>query len=93
MSDDDSSDKLSTTLRKQLKYGPEWESDSDSNNCRLCEKPFTLFKRRHHCRKCGKLVCADCSPFKNRIEYIGENGVLKTGTKRVCKDCDDGYHD
>ena len=23
---------------------------------------FSLFNRRHHCRKCARCVCADCSP-------------------------------
>jgi len=39
-----------------------WEPDSAANHCRRCHKIWGLiFTRRHHCRCCGELVCADCS--------------------------------
>jgi hypothetical protein len=42
----------------------EWEPDKEASACRLCLRPFSLLRRRHHCRKCGKLVCISCSSFK-----------------------------
>lgn len=56
--------------------------DDESNACLACERPFhTVFRWRHHCRRCGILVCSDCSP--NRLPVKG----LKPGNHRVCGDC------
>jgi hypothetical protein len=30
--------------------------------CTLCNAKFSLILRRHHCRRCGKVVCANCGP-------------------------------
>jgi hypothetical protein len=29
---------------------PVWQSDHATTNCQCCNKGFTLFNRRHHCR-------------------------------------------
>ncbi|KAI9908499.1 hypothetical protein PsorP6_004616 [Peronosclerospora sorghi] len=29
----------------------------DGPNCYLCVKAFTVFRRKHHCRVCGEIVC------------------------------------
>ncbi|CAM9842929.1 unnamed protein product, partial [Choristocarpus tenellus] len=34
-------------------------------NCSVCRSEFSMVKRRHHCRFCGRVVCDDCS--NNRI--------------------------
>lgn len=39
-----------------------WRPDCSSDTCFSCRKPFTLFRRRHHCRKCGLLYCGTCCP-------------------------------
>jgi FYVE/RhoGEF/PH domain-containing protein 5/6 len=57
---------------------PVWASDKSSNQCTICLSDFSLLNRRHHCRKCGILVCGDCS--KGRIK-IGPDQV------RVCDRC------
>lgn len=38
------------------KQPPFWIPDSDAPSCMLCDTKFTVLKRRHHCRACGK-VC------------------------------------
>jgi len=38
-----------------------WTPDTASDHCLLCGIEFTLFRRRHHCRLCGALVCGSCS--------------------------------
>lgn len=41
---------------------PSWQPDSDVQACPLCDLPFNfLFRRRHHCRKCGRVICGSCS--------------------------------
>jgi len=39
-----------------------WIPDDLAKLCMLCEKThFSVVQRRHHCRNCGKVVCANCS--------------------------------
>ncbi|CAG8567763.1 11687_t:CDS:2, partial [Dentiscutata heterogama] len=47
------------TLTSHNKF--KWENDEDVSECRLCDKKFRLWARRHHCRRCGKVVCDQCS--------------------------------
>jgi len=65
---------------------PVWYADRESGDCMRCGKAFgsvvSLTNRRHHCRKCGYLVCAKCSAQKAVIPSLG------TPTpKRVCLPC------
>jgi len=50
---DNSLIECNTILGKQP---PFWVPDSDAPSCMLCDVKFTVLKRRHHCRACGK-VC------------------------------------
>ena len=47
-------------------HAPVWASDATSNECSLCRAEFTWLRRRHHCRRCGLLVCDDCSKVCGR---------------------------
>lgn len=38
-----------------------WMADTASQHCLQCLRDFTLTRRRHHCRRCGRLVCGSCS--------------------------------
>jgi hypothetical protein len=51
-----------------------WHRDDDYKNCEICKKEFGMFTRKHHCRRCGRVVCNDCSPYN------------KDGHK-VCNEC------
>jgi FYVE zinc finger len=46
---------------------PPWQPDSEVSNCPICRKQFTWIFRRHHCRKCGRVVCDNCSPHRITI--------------------------
>ncbi|KAI8869289.1 hypothetical protein GQ42DRAFT_123974, partial [Ramicandelaber brevisporus] len=39
----------------------EWEPDENASHCRGCGTRFTLFYRRHHCRRCGQVRCDNCT--------------------------------
>ncbi|XP_008482447.1 uncharacterized serine-rich protein C215.13, partial [Diaphorina citri] len=38
-----------------------WIPDHAVNRCMMCDSQFWLGRRKHHCRSCGKIFCADCS--------------------------------
>ena len=39
-------------------YAPKWVPDQDAKGCMNCALRFTIVKRRHHCRACGKVLIA-----------------------------------
>ncbi|XP_039767458.1 RUN and FYVE domain-containing protein 2 isoform X2 [Ornithorhynchus anatinus] len=41
--------------------GQVWLKDEEATHCKLCEKEFSLSKRKHHCRNCGEIFCNACS--------------------------------
>ncbi|KAF2265516.1 FYVE-domain-containing protein [Lojkania enalia] len=46
---------------------PPWQPDSEVSHCPVCGSQFTFFYRKHHCRKCGRVVCSACSPHRITI--------------------------
>ncbi|XP_075712689.1 lateral signaling target protein 2 homolog isoform X2 [Rhinoderma darwinii] len=63
---------------------PQWVPDSASTQCMSCCAPFTLLRRRHHCRSCGKIFCSRCSGYTASLPH-----VHNTQPVRVCSHC---YH-
>jgi hypothetical protein len=63
---------------------PEWAPDSAAICCTRCSVTFSLYTRRHHCRLCGKIFCADCSSGCQKIEGLGRWPV------RTCRICATG---
>ena len=43
---------------------PRWQPDTEVSECPICGRAFGFLFRRHHCRKCGRVVCNDCSPHR-----------------------------
>jgi zinc finger FYVE domain-containing protein 26 len=57
----------------------EWIKDDDVNECMVCTlSKFTLLNRRHHCRRCGRVVCSSCSQKLTQIDNT---------PRRTCDDC------
>ncbi|XP_062375383.1 RUN and FYVE domain-containing protein 2 isoform X4 [Sardina pilchardus] len=46
---------------KALQGGQVWLKDKDATHCKLCEKDFSISRRKHHCRNCGEIFCNACS--------------------------------
>jgi len=59
-----------------------WIPDQQISSCMTCNREFTVIKRKHHCRRCGGIVCGDCS--KNKAIVLG---VDKDKHVRVCDPC------
>jgi GTPase SAR1 family protein len=58
-----------------------WKKDEAVHACERCSRPFTFYRRRHHCRRCGGIYCADCANEKQ----AGISGW--SSAERVCKIC------
>ncbi|KAI9743124.1 MAG: hypothetical protein M1818_003419 [Claussenomyces sp. TS43310] len=48
---------------------PRWQPDAEVTYCPICNTQFSFFVRKHHCRKCGRVVCNACSPHRITIPY------------------------
>ncbi|BFU18531.1 Rho guanine nucleotide exchange factor, putative [Entamoeba histolytica HM-1:IMSS-B] len=60
---------------------PTWIPDDNVLDCMNCHSKFTLLNRRHHCRKCGRVLCAECTKRRVVIPHISSKPV------RVCENC------
>ncbi|GLE02871.1 hypothetical protein PINS_up011735 [Pythium insidiosum] len=71
--------RLSASL---LSHQPLWVRDRDRALCRACDAKFGLSRRRHHCRLCGEVCCAECCPKMDvALPDVGPTSV------RVCVRC------
>ncbi|KAL1789538.1 zinc finger protein FYVE domain-containing protein 26 isoform X1 [Sigmodon hispidus] len=65
----------------------QWVPDETESICMVCcREHFSMFNRRHHCRRCGRLVCGSCSTKKMAVEGCRENPA------RVCDQCYSYYN-
>jgi hypothetical protein len=62
--------------------GVRWVPDSDCDQCTACGSPFTMVRRRHHCRNCGRIFCGKCSTNQLSIPELGYDKKV-----RVCNLC------
>lgn len=78
---------------------PSWQDSDNVKCCSFCSAIFTMMFRKHHCRRCGLVVCGHCStsraplPAHSRVQpevrgvkepRRGEEGVAVV---RVCDSC------
>ena len=61
-----------------------WMPDKLCKVCYGCEDPFTMYRRRHHCRMCGQIFCNVCSSY-----YIDGALINLQGLVRCCRLCSD----
>ena len=67
---------------KQHEEPPPWIDDSECNCCARCSACFSFFKRRHHCRLCGKIFCSTCA---SNFVPLPRYGLVSP--VRVCTAC------
>ena len=86
---------LASALLRSIRKPPHWVRDRLIGACQLCKAPFApsvgtggglLLQRKHHCRHCGRCVCASCSPRKMAVAKFGAGGAGQA--ERVCVECE-----
>ncbi|XP_011877931.1 PREDICTED: lateral signaling target protein 2 homolog [Vollenhovia emeryi] len=65
-----------------VERAPTWVPDNDAPRCMACQAGFTVVRRRHHCRNCGKVFCGRCSSNNVPLPHFGH-----TKPVRVCNRC------
>ncbi|KAL2720586.1 hypothetical protein V1478_010162 [Vespula squamosa] len=61
----------------------EWIPNDKARECSCCKTViFSMFNRRHHCRRCGRVVCAVCSQGRMQVP-----GYPSSVPVRVCENC------
>ncbi|UIZ23116.1 hypothetical protein KXD40_003875 [Peronospora effusa] len=65
-----------------LKWGliKPWAEDHEALECGCCHHAFTFYRRKHHCRECGVIICNDCSMSRAVVEGT-------EGRARLCDKC------
>lgn len=58
-------------------------SKAETEQCKICQRPFGFLTRRNHCRNCGACVCDSCSREKVRLPHLGDDRALL----KVCSTC------
>ncbi|XP_012720024.2 lateral signaling target protein 2 homolog isoform X1 [Fundulus heteroclitus] len=78
-----SSSELAAKAREgQFEDPPDWVPDDACNSCITCKAPFTVIRRKHHCRSCGKIFCSRCSSHSAPLPRYGQVKPV-----RVCTHC------
>lgn len=76
------SEDAESTVQPQAK---DWQPDSETEACMRCRAKFSWpLKKKHHCRKCGLVVCSGCSPARQLVPDFHPTELV-----RVCKVCED----
>ncbi|XP_035900346.1 protein RUFY3 isoform X2 [Anopheles stephensi] len=68
--------------------GGGWTPDKVVSKCTGCEKEFSMTRRKHHCRNCGKIFCSSCSEHVATLSATDQQQTAN-GSKpvRVCDHC------
>jgi hypothetical protein len=77
-------EKFEEKLKKiRIRMSVSWEEDEKVNLCNKCGQEFGFFKRKHHCRACGKIFCQN---HCKRWIMLPQMYYFKD-PERTCDDC------
>lgn len=63
----------------------QWVKNEDRASCVICWKSFNaIFRRRHHCRLCGDVICSACCSLRRTSATLPQKEFQKV---RVCHLC------
>ncbi|XP_026071125.1 pleckstrin homology domain-containing family F member 2-like [Carassius auratus] len=68
-------------------FAAAWIPDMASAICMRCSQRFNVANRRHHCRRCGYIVCRACSKSRALLPNISSRPV------RICRACVSSVHE
>jgi FYVE zinc finger len=77
-------------LQVRVHGAPPWIDNSARTKCALCNKTFGTFTLKHHCRRCGEIICDACSSHRKAVAHPAVNPKAEkpeTGQLRVCDRC------
>ncbi|TPX41184.1 hypothetical protein SeMB42_g05686 [Synchytrium endobioticum] len=63
-----------------------WLPDKEAQYCRWCGIKFTMFHRKHHCRRCGAVGCSACCSQYCRLDQTASFHPAGLQS-RVCQNC------
>lgn len=65
-----------------------WVKSETRKCCNVCQQSFQSFRRKHHCRLCGEVVCSKCSSIQViKLAKAGKDSF------RICDGCLHGAGD
>lgn len=73
--------KANVRLEGAAGCGRAWMDNSSAQKCLECGVTFSLTRRRHHCRTCGRIFCTGCS----------DNWIMTPASSRRVRVCDDCF--
>ncbi|XP_029345585.1 lateral signaling target protein 2 homolog isoform X2 [Acyrthosiphon pisum] len=73
---------MNDMLSTSTETPPPWIPDNEAPVCMSCKAMFTVVRRRHHCRNCGKVFCSRCSSNSVPLPRFGHLKPV-----RVCNRC------
>lgn len=68
-----------------------WIPDARVQRCFTCNVEFSMFRRKHHCRSCGRIFCAGCTAYREIMpsyyRSYAPSPSQNTETQRMCGKC------
>ena len=92
---------MSQPIRIPPRTPAQWVSDDRVNVCTSCACAFSMLRRKHHCRGCGRIFCHACSSQTIHVPTFVQHFLATTPTrvdessaapKRVCDACYAQFH-